>query len=74
MVQGFDKQVKGKLELEIEYPVGFGNVHRFGKKGRNGARPIVARFIYRREFENVLGKQFLFLIRHPPCSSYSQVR
>jgi uridylate kinase len=31
-------------ELEIEYLVGFGNIHRFGKKGRNGARPIVARF------------------------------
>ena len=45
-------------ELEIEYPVGFGNVHRFGKKGRNGARPIVARFIYRREFEDVLRNAF----------------
>ena len=32
----------------------FGSVHRFGKRGANGARPIVARFIYRRDLELVL--------------------
>lgn len=52
-------------ELHIEHHIEFGNVHRFGKVGRHGARPIVARFIYRRDFECVLrhayrlkGKQF----------------
>lgn len=57
-------------ELEIEYPVGFGNVHRFGKKGRNGARPIVARFIYRREFEDVLRNAFK--LRGKPVSIHEQ--
>jgi hypothetical protein len=32
-------------ELRIDHYIEFGNVHRFGKPGRNGARPIVARFI-----------------------------
>jgi len=52
-------------ELHIEHHIEFGNVHRFGKVGRNGVRPIVARFIFRRDFECVLhnayhlkGKQF----------------
>jgi hypothetical protein len=33
-------------------------MHRFGKRGRNGARPIVAMCIYRREFEDVLKNAF----------------
>ena len=41
-------------ELNITYRVALGNIHRFGKPGLNGARPIVARFIYRRELEHVL--------------------
>jgi hypothetical protein len=52
-------------ELHIEHHIEFGNVHRFGKVGSSGARPIVARFIYRCDFECVLrnayrlnGKQF----------------
>ena len=52
-------------ELHIEHHIKSGNVHRFGKVGRNGVRPIVARFIFRCDFECVLhnayhlkGKQF----------------
>ncbi|CAC5379037.1 unnamed protein product [Mytilus coruscus] len=45
-------------ELGIEYMVTLGNVHRFGKHGRNGARPIVARFIYRKELEHVLKQAY----------------
>jgi len=41
-------------ELYIEHHNKFGNVHRFGKVGRHGARSIVARFIFRRDFECVL--------------------
>lgn len=41
-------------ELGLEYNIQLGNVHRFGKIGRNGAKPIVARFIYRKEFDAVL--------------------
>ena len=55
---------------KIEYPVGFGNGHRFGKRGRNGARPIVARFIYRREFEDVLINAFK--LRGKPVSIHEQ--
>ena len=56
-------------ELEIEYPVGFGNVLRFGKRGRNGAVPIVARFIYRREFEDLNNA---FKLRGKPFSICEQ--
>ncbi|CAG2251894.1 unnamed protein product [Mytilus edulis] len=45
-------------ELQIEHHIEFGNVHRFGKIGRNRAKPIVARFIYRRDLECVLQKAF----------------
>ncbi|CAG2219895.1 unnamed protein product [Mytilus edulis] len=52
-------------ELDIPYKVNLGSVHRFGKPGLNGARPIVAKFIHRDELEDVLkntfklkGKQF----------------
>ena len=41
-------------ELDIHYRISFGNVHRFGKPGLNGVRPIVARFVYRVELEQVL--------------------
>lgn len=41
-------------ELGIEFHVELGNVHRFGKPGLNGAKPIVARFLYRKELEAVL--------------------
>ncbi|CAC5394244.1 unnamed protein product [Mytilus coruscus] len=60
-------------ELGINYRVSFGNVHRFGKPGLNGVRPIVARFIYRRELEHVLsqtyrlkGKRFGICEQFPP--------
>lgn len=56
-------------ELVIEYPVGFGNVLRFGKRGRNGAGPIVARFIYRREFEDLNN---VFKLRGKPFSICEQ--
>ena len=45
-------------ELGINHFVEFGNVHRFGKLGRNGARPIVARFIYRKDLELVLNNAY----------------
>ncbi|CAG2184897.1 unnamed protein product [Mytilus edulis] len=45
-------------QLGIEYMVTLGNVHRFGKYGRNGARPIVARFVYRKELEHVLKQAY----------------
>lgn len=41
-------------ELGIEQHIEFGNVHRFGKIGRNGVRPIVARFIYHHQLKLVL--------------------
>ncbi|CAG2197849.1 unnamed protein product [Mytilus edulis] len=41
-------------ELGIEFHVELGNVHRFGKPGLNGTKPIVARFLYRKELEAVL--------------------
>ena len=41
-------------ELRIDHYIEFGNVHRFGKPGRNGARPIVARFIYYNDLQCVL--------------------
>ena len=52
-------------ELGTNYHVELGNVHRFGKPGLNGARPIVARFIYTKDMDDILrnasrlkGKQF----------------
>ena len=41
-------------ELKIDSHIEIGNVHRFGKRGLNGAQPIVARFIYRQDLENIL--------------------
>ena len=41
-------------ELGIQYDIQFGNVHRFKTRGDNRRAPIVARFIYRRDFEYVL--------------------
>ncbi|CAG2202526.1 unnamed protein product [Mytilus edulis] len=41
-------------ELGLYNTISFGNVHRFGKKDRNGIRPIVARFTSRRDLEYVL--------------------
>ena len=41
-------------ELRIDHYIEFGNVHRFGKPGRNGTRPIVARFIYYNDLQCVL--------------------
>lgn len=43
-----------RQELGIEHFIEFGNVHRFGRRGRNNARPIVARFLYHKDLELVL--------------------
>lgn len=48
-IRGFIRQ-----ELEIEHFIEFGNVHRFGRRGVNNARPIVARFIYYSDLQMVL--------------------
>ena len=40
-LRGFIRQ-----ELEIDHYIEFGNIHRFGRRGTNNARPIVAGFIY----------------------------
>ena len=40
-------------ELQINYPIEFGNVHRFGRAARNRPRPIVARFVYFSDLLNV---------------------
>ncbi|CAG2197532.1 unnamed protein product [Mytilus edulis] len=48
-LRGFLRQ-----ELEVNHFIEFGNVHRFGKPGLNGARPIVARFIYHSDLQFVL--------------------
>ncbi|VDI59818.1 Hypothetical predicted protein [Mytilus galloprovincialis] len=70
-----DAKIQNFLEAElgINYRVSFGNVHRFGKPGLNGVRPIVTRFIYRREMEHVLsrtyklkGKKFGISEQFPP--------
>ena len=45
-------------------------MHRFGKRGRNGARPIVAMCIYRREFEDVL--KIAFKLRGEPFGIYEK--
>ncbi|CAC5397650.1 unnamed protein product [Mytilus coruscus] len=62
-----------QIELGINYKISFGNVHCFGKKGKNGVRPIVSRFVYRREMEHVLrqtyilkGKPFGICEQFPP--------
>ncbi|CAG2217088.1 unnamed protein product [Mytilus edulis] len=39
----------------IDYKIEFGNVHRFRTKGNNRRAPIVARFLYHRDLEYVLG-------------------
>lgn len=43
-------------ELGISDPIQFGNLHIFGKRDRTRHRPIVARFIARRDLELVLKK------------------
>ena len=48
-LRGFIRQ-----ELGIERFIEFGNVHRFGRRGVNNARPIVARFIYHNDLQMVL--------------------
>ncbi|CAG2190917.1 unnamed protein product [Mytilus edulis] len=55
-----DAKIQNFLEAElgINYRVSFGNVHHFGKPGLNGVRPIVTRFIYRREMEHVLSRTY----------------
>ena len=40
--------------LRIDHYIEFGNVHSFGKPGRNCSRPIVARFIYYNDLQFVL--------------------
>ena len=45
-------------QLGLEEHIEFGNVHRFGRVGRNGARPIVARFIYYHQRSMVLDNSF----------------
>ncbi|VDI00448.1 Hypothetical predicted protein [Mytilus galloprovincialis] len=52
-----DEHVEEKLrnflqnELKINHRIEFGNAHRFGKQGFNGTRPIVARFLFRKDLE-----------------------
>ncbi|XP_071177834.1 uncharacterized protein [Mytilus edulis] len=41
-------------ERGIEFHVELGNVYGFGKPGLNGAKPIVARFLYKKGLEAVL--------------------
>jgi hypothetical protein len=41
-------------ELAIEQFIEFGNVHRLGKIGNRGARPIVARFLYPNQKQMIL--------------------
>ena len=41
-------------ELNIHENISFCNVHRFGKPGLNGAKPIVAKFIHRIDLDYVL--------------------
>lgn len=48
-LRGFIRQ-----ELEIDHYIEFGNIHRFGRRGTNNARPIVARFIYHNDLQMVL--------------------
>jgi hypothetical protein len=40
-LRGFIRQ-----ELEIDHYIEFGNIHRFGRRGTNNARPIVARVLF----------------------------
>lgn len=41
-------------QLGIEHHIEFGNVHRFGRRGKNNSRPIVARFLYYSDLQLVL--------------------
>jgi hypothetical protein len=43
-----------RQELEIDHYIEFGNIHRFGRRGTNNARPIAARFIYDNDLQMVL--------------------
>ena len=43
-----------KEKLNVDEKIGFVSVHRFGKKGRNGIRPILAKFISTKEKELIL--------------------
>ncbi|CAC5413500.1 unnamed protein product [Mytilus coruscus] len=49
-----NKSYKTSCSKSLKYPIEFGNAHRFGKRSLNRARPIVARFLYRRDVEQVL--------------------
>lgn len=40
--------------LEIDYRIEFTNIHRFGKRNKKRARPIVAKFIYQDDLDHVL--------------------
>ncbi|CAG2247120.1 unnamed protein product [Mytilus edulis] len=59
-----DEHVEEKLrnflqnELKINHRIEFGNAHRFGKQGFNGTRPIVARFLFRKDLEMVLSSAY----------------
>ena len=48
-LRGFIRQ-----ELEIDHYIEFGNIHGFGRRGANNARPIIARFIYHNDLQMVL--------------------
>jgi hypothetical protein len=48
-LRGFIRQ-----ELEIDHYIEFGNIHRFGRRRTNNARPIVARFFYHNDQQMVL--------------------
>ncbi|CAG2256856.1 CNK [Mytilus edulis] len=55
-----ENKLRGFLrhELEIDHFIEFGNVHRFGKTGLNGARHILARLIYHNDLQFVLNNAF----------------
>ncbi|CAC5391291.1 unnamed protein product [Mytilus coruscus] len=52
-----------QTELGKNYKISFWNVNRFGKKGMNGVRPIMARFVYRREMEHVLSQTYRLKVK-----------
>ena len=51
-------------ELGIEHKIELGNVHRIKGRSHNGGRPIVARFIFRKNLELVISKGYL--LRNTP--------
>ncbi|KAK3088424.1 hypothetical protein FSP39_019055 [Pinctada imbricata] len=57
-------------ELEIDRHIEFGNVHRFGRFVRGKARPIVARFLYNSEREEVMANAYK--LRGSQCSIREQ--